>query len=133
MNPLIIEGILTSSYLPGVTDRNGNKVKAKPSDKIVLCAIARCQMYDTSLISGVSKVVLNGKGPEASRQKEVCDMLDKKEPKITVALIARLAGYSWNRANDIITRLKRFKVISKDLSIGKYTFQIERGNPYQNY
>lgn len=124
MDPLSIEKILITPNLPCEHSRGGLKVKAKPSDKIVLCSIARCQKVETSMISGVRNTVIDGKEGERKHQKEICDLLDENEGKITIALIARLSGYSWNRAKAIIDRLIRLKVISDDFRLigyGRYS------------
>lgn len=122
MDPLIIERILTTPELPGVTDESGKSVKAKPSDKIVLCAIARCWKSRTSLISCVSKSVLKGEQGVEVSQKKICDVLERSDDKITVALIARLSGYSWNRASAIIGRLMGLEVVSRDFKILGYDY-----------
>lgn len=122
MDPLIIERILTTPELPGVRDGGGKNVKAKPSDKIVLCAIARCWKSRTSMISGVSKSVLKGEQGTELLQKKICSVLEGSEDKITVALIARLTGYSWNRASAIIGRLMGFEIVSRDFRINGYDY-----------
>lgn len=120
MDPLIIEQILTTPDLPCEYSRAGVKVKARPSDKIVLCSIARCIKSETSMLSGVSKPVIKGVCGDEKNQKEICDLLEKHEGKITIAMIARLSGYSWNRAKDIVGRLIRLKVISDDFRLVGY-------------
>ena len=120
MDPLIIERILTAPDLPGEGWRNGLKVKAKPSDKIVLCAIARCMKSDTDMRSGVKDQVTKGKPGEGMRQKRICDLLESCESKITIAMIGRLCGYTWNGVSPIIRRLKRLHVITDDFRINGY-------------
>lgn len=120
MDPLIIERILITPDLPGANSRGGLRVVARPSDKIVLCAIARCRKSETNMRSGVKEKVINGKPGEGLWQKRICDLLELCEDKITVAMIARLSGYSWNRAKAIVERLKRLNVISDDFRIMGY-------------
>lgn len=117
MDPLIIERILMTPDLPGESYRNGEKVQAKPADKIVLCAIARCMKSDTDMRSGVKDQVTKGKPGDGKCQKRICDLLESHESKITTAMIARLCGYSWNGVSPIVRRLKRLHVISDDFRI----------------
>lgn len=71
MDPLIIERIMIMPDLPGEVFRNGLKVKARPNDKLVLCAIARCMKSDTDMRSGVKDQVTRGKPGEGKCQKRI--------------------------------------------------------------
>ena len=123
MDPLIIERVMIMPDLPGEVFRNGLKVKARPNDKLVLCAIARCMKSDTDMRSGVKDQVTRGKPGEGKCQKRICDLLESCESKITVALIARLCGYTWDGVNHIIKRLKKLHVITDDFKINGYYHQ----------
>ena len=74
------------------------------------------------MISGVSKSVLKGEQGTELLQKKICSVLEGSEDKITVALIARLTGYSWNRASAIIGRLMGFEIVSRDFRINGYDY-----------